>query len=79
MVTLNQRVRSSTLRRPIVDADARVAELADALDLGSSPLDGGWGFKSPLSQWIPSLCRAGGIPFESASDTFSPVTFSFFL
>jgi hypothetical protein len=26
-----------------------VAELADALDLGSSSPDGGWGFKSPLS------------------------------
>ena len=46
-LTLNQRVRSSNLRRPI--GNARVAELADALDLGSSPLNRGWGFKSPLS------------------------------
>jgi hypothetical protein len=37
-----------------VAPNARVAELADALDLGSSPLNGGWGFKSPLSQWILS-------------------------
>ena len=75
MVTLNQRVRSSTLRRPIVNVDARVAELADALDLGSSPLDGGWGFKSPLSQWTPFLYSTEGIPFQSAADALSPVTF----
>ena len=78
-LTLNQRVRSSTLRRPIVNADARVAELADALDLGSSPLDGGWGFKSPLSQWTPFLYRTEGSPCELASDALSPITFSFLL
>ena len=49
-LTLNQRVRSSNLRRPI--GNARVAELADALDLGSSPLNRGWGFKSPLSHCL---------------------------
>ena len=70
-MTLNQRVRSSTLRRPIVDADARVAELADALDLGSSPLDGGWGFKSPLSQWMPSLYNSEDVVRVSALDVLS--------
>ena len=74
-LTLNQRVRSSTLRRPIGNTDARVAELADALDLGSSPLNGGWGFKSPLSQWIPLSYCTEGISFASASSPLFPVTF----
>src|SRR5262249_51920394 len=65
--TLNQRVRSSTLRRPIGNIDARVAELADALDLGSSPLDSGWGVKSPLSPWVPLSYCTEGISFASAS------------
>lgn len=39
---------------------ARVAELADALDLGSSGQP--WGFESPLSHYyMPTLVRAWGL------------------
>jgi hypothetical protein len=37
---------------------AKVAELADALDLGSSPLRAGWGFESPPSHQF-AVARTG--------------------
>src|SRR5690606_12559660 len=74
------RIAASGLRRarPAVAAPcpgrwAEVAELADALDLGSSPEESGWGFESPLSHQsraafriphpeagVPNRARAAG-------------------
>ncbi len=53
-LTLNQWVAGSTPARPTIES-ARVAELADALDLGSSGLP--WGFNSPLSHQILIIIR----------------------
>lgn len=49
--------------RNILEIPARVAELVDALDLGSSAFQA-WGFESPLSYTIQELSIFHSYPFN---------------